>query len=658
MATIASSDNPPPPVHQGRPNGTPKKRPADEAEGSPEKAKRRSKYTRRACDDCRRRKVKKDMGQADPPVYPRPGRLIAGALGHHPPMLVEKKRGWSGEKRAASDLPKPQSQYPTPSEADSDGETDTFEMRNCGGSNMSLRSKLEVLHEALEIDFPAPSASTPRTQAGDHSVSDGASSGGGAQLLSLELPSPPKLRRLLDIFFADHDPFIPCVSRTDFESRLLKWISDEAYGTRSRTLTVFPSRLAFGALVCMVLAVSSFIDTESSLLEAGVAKASQKPGSGWYRKAMSLLRHACRHNSVDLDLVRLYTLQAIYLHYTEQLGEASQAVSLAISLSIRGGLNDQTSFDGCSPAEILARRKVWWTLYYVDRRIAEKCGQPYYMRDLEIDVDDFSRPPQDDGFPESPSGARARMYFQSMIDWARLWTQVWDTFFALKARCLGDPDEIEAMDARIKAMSQALPPELTWETASFDAYVRAGEDQRDIRYRLLTFTRTNLLRMTLRHNPLMDNQDDVDTMRFCAAVSTETIEAVVVYINTYYCVGQLGHFTASTLVECICHLIPSLAVSLPQADRDAAIWAMSEVQRLLRRISQHRAVARRAEKVLEHVFDAVGRMSHEQESNSSASAPDLRNAPFDDTSLVFTPGSTDLFGDWLAASFPPNRSFS
>jgi len=239
---------------------------------------------------------------------------------------------------------------------------------------------------------------------------------------------------------------------------------------------------------------------------------------------------------------------------------------------------------------------------------------------------------------------------------------LWDRFFALKAQSLGDAKEIESVDLQIKIAKESLPSQLTWDTQSFQSYVDSGEDQRDTRYRLLTFTRLNLLRMILRHNPLMDNEDDIDAMRLCGDIAVETVRAIVVYMDKYNCVGPLGHFAATTLVECICHLVPSLAATMPQSNREQAISTITQSHQLLQRISVHRGAAKRANKILERVFDAVNRMSCSSGSQPLdpmhdlfVNATNLMGDPcmvFDDTGfLPLTPGSLNIPNDWLLDSF-------
>lgn len=240
----------------------------------------------------------------------------------------------------------------------------------------------------------------------------------------------------------------------------------------------------------MIFAVTEFINPDVSSQYPDSGRSLRQRGRGWHQKGAYLSRHAQRSSrlDLDLDLVCFHVLQAWYFHYVDNLAEASKSVALAVALSLRGGLNDQSSFSARAPEDRLSRKALWWTLYYLDRRVAEKCGQPYYLRDAEIDVDDFSSLTSSGSMAWAGSDTRALFYLQGMITWARLWAQVWDRFFALRASSLGDAEAVAAMDALIQSATRNLPHELTWDTGSLQDYVASGEDSRDTRYRLLTYT--------------------------------------------------------------------------------------------------------------------------------------------------------------------------
>lgn len=361
------------------------------------------------------------------------------------------------------------------------GETDTFEVNNCGQGNMSLRSKLSVLHDTLVIDTPAPGS--PEPQYNEPS---------SRRLLThcmprlvLELPPPQIMMHLLQVFFEEHNPFFPCIDQPEFESRLLEWVSQEGYGAKSPSIAVPASQIAFAALLCMVFAVAEFVDPQSAFTVDDFACAIS---NRWYQEAVALQKRVPQSRKYCLDAIRFYTLEAMFLIDIEKLGEAVVAVATGMSRAVRAGLNDQTAWNGCSETENASRRALWWSLYYIDRRVAEKSGRPYCMRDIEVDVDDFHKTLPTHNRVGNTIEERSRLNLQNIIEWARLWGEVWDTFFALKAPKLGDQDEVEATDARIVAIRQRLPAALTWDNALFETYLEAGDCPRMMRYRLLTMT--------------------------------------------------------------------------------------------------------------------------------------------------------------------------
>jgi hypothetical protein len=77
---------------------------------------------------------------------------------------------------------------------------------------------------------------------------------------------------------------------------------------------------------------------------------------------------------------------------------------------------------------------------------------------------------------------------QVLINLAKLWTQIWDSFFAAAAPNPADWKDIEIMDTRIRILQQELPGDLTWETESLDAvYIFQGESEPHIRRRLSVY---------------------------------------------------------------------------------------------------------------------------------------------------------------------------
>lgn len=117
--------------------------------------------------------------------------------------------------------------------------------------------------------------------------------------------------------------------------------------------------------------------------------------------------------------------------------------------------------------------------------------------------------------------------------------------------------------------------------------------------------------MILHHNPL-ERSSNPNAIQLCGSLAIETVDAIVLYMDRYFCIGQMGYFSSATLVECICHLIPSIVFKVPQEHSQAAVVALGKARELLLRLSTHHGAAKRAQKVLESIFAAVRRLPASQ----------------------------------------------
>lgn len=156
----------------------------------------------------------------------------------------------------------------------------------------------------------------------------------------------------------------------------------------------------------------------------------------------------------------------------------------------------------------------------------------------------------------------------------------------------------------------------------------------------------------------MDNEDDLHAMQLCTDIASETIESTVSYIDEYNCVSHVGHFVATTLVECIYHLSPSLAVNVPSFRKSKAISSIRESQQLLQRVSVYRGTGKRAQKMVELVFDGVVRMETDEQFPCIAVdhkrdrlGEDICETVDVDAEMTLGPEYLDVCHDWLIDAF-------
>ncbi|KAK5456836.1 hypothetical protein LTS15_004616 [Exophiala xenobiotica] len=464
---------------------------------------------------------------------------------------------------------------------------------------MSMPSKLTALYEDLALQSPLSSGTeeTDAAHCNDFTV-------------LLELPPPQTLNNLLRIYFVEHNLFLPCVDQKRFEVKLLKTLLEKGYGRNCQAVKFSVGERSFGALLCVILALAEFINPQEPFSEGDLLLSTDTGWSSWHQQALLMLEPAHLVKRQGLDTIRFHLLEAMHLINKERLAESSRTLVTGIDLAMRMGLNRQKTWETSDDSQNLERRTLWWALYYMDRKIAEKCSRPCFIRDTDVDVKDFSSV---DASSTKPVGARTLTsrswdlaYLQTLVEWARLWGKMWDAFFAAQASGLGNVDELEAMDARIQCVGRRLPSEVKWDTSLFQLSSQSPEEELQSRAQLLTLIRFNLLRLNLRLNPLTKPSHDQYSISFCGSLAIDTVNAVVTYLNKFPNVGQLGFFVTVALVECVCQLIPSIVMGVSQPNLDAAIRAVHDSQRILHVVSLRHGAATRAAIALSQVFSIIG----------------------------------------------------
>ncbi|KAK3117447.1 hypothetical protein LTR53_001212 [Teratosphaeriaceae sp. CCFEE 6253] len=183
---------------------------------------------------------------------------------------------------------------------------------------------------------------------------------------------------------------------------------------------------------------------------------------------------------------------------------------------------------------------------------------------------------------------------QSLINLARLWGNVWDTFFAVGATKTGGWMEIEIMDARILNTRRQLPDSLVWDSNEFADYAMNGENELHIRRRLQLHTRLQLLRMLIRQNPVRQTAFIPDITYLCSRFACQIIGAHELFISRYSSTRATGYFTTSSMVECIYHLALVLHHSKDEEEHTACVSAFQLALDILLRLSSYKKVANRA----------------------------------------------------------------
>ena len=339
----------------------------------------------------------------------------------------------------------------------SHGDADTFESSSPWPNPLAICSQISALRISIGNEPSAP----------DKKFSF------GKTMFPIELPEPDKLHRLLQVFFREFDCYWPCLHPTNMRIRLSEFLSAVNYGEFNVKVCIGFQHYKIAAILCSALAFGSpFVSSPGT--------AEWRPGWKYYLQSKQVMQHFEGCGEDDLEVVIYHTLAASFLLHAETLRFASHHVLQGFQSALNMGLNHQNQAHD-HPFELASRRSLWWVLYFLDKRITQKSGIAYFIRESEVAVEEI------EADISSGNDETTRAFLQSMITHSRLWTFVWDNFFAPNAPKAGNYDEIQMVDARIVILHQKNRKGLHWDPEKMDLYTRNGETEHQIRRRLLVY---------------------------------------------------------------------------------------------------------------------------------------------------------------------------
>ncbi|KIW42190.1 uncharacterized protein PV06_05759 [Exophiala oligosperma] len=363
------------------------------------------------------------------------------------------------------------------------------------------------------------------------------------------ISSSTRLRYLLNLFFDEYHYLYPCIDQDRFDIQLQGLF--EHYSVHQDCLFLSagePESLVFAALTCKILAIAEHIEADG---QSPTTTTNELPpernvrGQAWDRESARLLGLASQSADDIMDTVRLFMLEVLYMLMRENFRKASQALCRAVELAFALGLNDESTWAGCSIAEARSRRVLWWTIYFFDRRMAYRLGRPYMIRDSEVAVADFTAdirtmesmpPPALHLSTSTPTRISLDVdwfhYLQFNLGWGRLFAKAWDSLYSLTSPRAGNVEEIEIMETLLAKLKRSLPTEMKWR----DTLSSSGSTQppdvpdRKIRMSLVVYT-------------------------ICHKLAASTVEAIVSYIRTRRRERSFGTYATMCIIESLYYML-------------------------------------------------------------------------------------------------------
>lgn len=341
---------------------------------------------------------------------------------------------------------------------------------------------------------------------------DGSEDTDAPKYVSSKLFPNQQLGSILRLCFEELELYYPCIDRIDFYNRLsdLFLLHSICQGKLTR-IPANANHLSLAALTCMLLAIGTYLGADSPLKPDRPSQIDdyfRQTSLLWYNESSTLLNQFEGAEHPNLDLIRYHVLEIVYMNMLGRRGGMSRSLALAVDLAYSLEIHDERTWSSCTPREKEYRRILWWTLVYVDCRIALNFQRPLLLRHSDYHVGDFTDISFGHYIQEAESNTSQSMggwdtlrlpwasparppenysdWLLFSVRWSKLVAQTWHGKSSLRATHRA-VESIETVDASLAAIQSALPHSLQWNAGHLPTSITAGAMDRAYRFRLLVF---------------------------------------------------------------------------------------------------------------------------------------------------------------------------
>jgi hypothetical protein len=262
-----------------------------------------------------------------------------------------------------------------------------------------------------------------------------------------------RMRTMVQHYMIKVNPWIPCIDEKQLNSDM-----DELLAGRGAP----EKQLQVAAMVELMMALVQVMTDER-------AEADRRIAAGWaeFQHAEHLLNHTTHKGVSNLRTIQCLVLKTVYLIYTDREDLAYDNVATMSRLCVRLGLNNQKRWTFCSPTEVHLRQLILWTVFCLERFLAETCRLPYLIRhtDLNVAVPLHLNGPQLRTNIDTLSLEDSNTYMHHLYfchQWAVLFTDAWDCLLAHDVEDLSEKATVIRLDDQIQAVRSKIPSYLRW----------------------------------------------------------------------------------------------------------------------------------------------------------------------------------------------------
>lgn len=298
--------------------------------------------------------------------------------------------------------------------------------------------------------------------------------------LAVQLPKPSTLWSRVDDFFQEFPCFFPFLRENEVRKQIAVMLESVKFTEEHCQVLISSKNCKIMAILFNILAYGEAVMELAS--ETGYNSFEgfdSPPGSESYCRGLNVMEFFGQLHDNDIETVVYHALSASFFFAAEKLQMALSSASVSFHIARYIELNNEERWPKDLKDELVCRKSLWWTLYFLDKRISGKIGITYCVREDECSVREFI-----DTVELNPGGHHELL--QSMITFSHLWAKIWDCFFASNSRTEDTREELELTDTKILLAYRRVPFSLRWKTEDISTYLmEAGEQQ--VRRRLLVW---------------------------------------------------------------------------------------------------------------------------------------------------------------------------
>lgn len=270
--------------------------------------------------------------------------------------------------------------------------------------------------------------------------------------------------------------------------------------------------------------------------------------------------------------------------HVDKANAAYSVIGVAARLCFQARLHQQSIWRNYTPFETHMRQRIFWTVYFLDRRISLSCGRPYSLREADIDIEqpaylydkvrktnpsllhaNLSQEIHPDQPLPSPNIAHSSsVYLNCMVCWGRLAADVWDGLFAATVVKDGISNDHRLMfDGRIKHWTEVVLPAIPLLSPEYPP------EPRQLRQHTIVQNSLDQLRLLIFREALIGSQCDAEIANACRELAVKIVQRAKVHSSDVNEQTPFRFYMAASLGSAMVMLATSLV-------RDIAYVGLNE----------------------------------------------------------------------------------